>query len=330
MIRIRMHGEDHMDRKTLLITKTIAEPVLAQAHERYDVTVGANLSTPAAAAAALGQYDAILATLGDAFTAEAFAMAGPNPRCRMLGNFGVGYNHIDTVAAAAHGVAVSNTPDVLTDATADIGWTLILSTARRTGEGERLVRSGAWGGFAPKGILGTHVTGKTLGIVGMGRIGQAVARRGHFGFNMPVIFYNRSPKSVDFAARQMPDLQSLMAGADIVVVTVPGGADNAGLISAEMLAAMKPTGIFVNIARGEVVDEEALIRALQDKRIAGAGLDVYVNEPHVPAALLALENCVLLPHLGSATAETRQAMGQMALDNIIAFLEGRRPPQQVN
>lgn len=319
-----------MDRKKILITKTIAEPVLAQAHQLFDVTVGANLATPAAAAEALGQYDAILVTLGDAFTAETFALAGMNPRCRMLGNFGVGYNHIDTAAAAAHGVAVSNTPDVLTDATADIGWTLILSTARRTGEGERLVRSGAWGGFAPKGILGTHVTGKTLGIVGMGRIGQAVAKRGHFGFDMPVIFYNRSPKAVDFPARQVENLRDLMAEADFVVVTVPGGAANAGLISAEMLAAMKPSGIFVNIARGEVVDEQALIRVLQDKAIAGAGLDVYLNEPHVPEALLTLDNCVLLPHLGSATVETRQAMGQMALDNIIAFTEGRRPPQQVN
>ena len=319
-----------MDRKSLLVSKALAEPVLEQARARFDVTLGADLSTPQAAGAALGQYDAILATLGDAFTAEAFALAGPAPRCRMIGNFGVGYNHIDTIAAAAHGVAVSNTPDVLTDATADIGWTLILSTARRTGEGERLVRSGAWGGFAPKGILGTHVTGKTLGIVGMGRIGQAVARRGHFGFNMPVIYFNRSPKAVGFPARQVATLQDVMAEADFVVVTVPGGAENAGLISAGMLAAMKPSGIFVNIARGEVVDEDALIRILQEGRIAGAGLDVYVNEPHVPAALLALDNCVLLPHLGSATVETRRAMGQMALDNIIAFTEGRRPPQQVN
>lgn len=319
-----------MDRKRLLVSKALAEPVLMQARARFDVTLGADLSTPQAAAAALGAYDAILATLGDAFTAEAFALAGPAPRTRMIGNFGVGYNHIDVAAAAAHGVAVSNTPDVLTDATADIGWTLILSTARRAGEGERLVRSGAWGGFAPKGTLGTQVTGKVLGIVGMGRIGQAVAKRGHFGFDMPVVYFNRSPKTLGFPARQLDSLQAVMAEADFIVITVPGGAENAGLISAEMLAAMKPSGILVNIARGEVVDEQALIRALQEGRIAGAGLDVYVNEPHVPAELIALENCVLLPHLGSATVETRQAMGQMALDNIIAFTEGRRPPQQVN
>jgi lactate dehydrogenase-like 2-hydroxyacid dehydrogenase len=314
--------------KTLLITRPIADSVLAQARARFDVTVGAAALTEDQAAAALGSFDAILPTLGDAFTAAAFAGAG-TPRARMLGNFGVGYSHIDVVAARAAGVMVSNTPDVLTDATADLGWTLILATARRAGEGERLLRSGQWGGFGPKAMLGTHVTGKTLGIVGMGRIGQAVAKRGHYGFDMPVIFYNRSPKAVDVPARQVASLHDLMAGADFVVVTVPGGAGNTGLINAAALAAMKPTGIFVNIARGEVVDEAALIDVLERRAIAGAGLDVYEKEPFVPERLRALDNCVLLPHLGSATVETRQAMAQMALDNIIAWDEGRAPPQQV-
>jgi lactate dehydrogenase-like 2-hydroxyacid dehydrogenase len=247
----------------------------------------------------------------------------------MLGNFGVGYSHIDVAAARVAGVTVSNTPDVLTDATADLGWCLILATARRAGEGERMLRAGQWGGFGPKSMLGTHVTGKTLGVVGMGRIGQAVARRGHFGFGMPVVYYNRSPKAVDFPARQLAGLHEVMAAADFVVVTVPGGAANAGLIDAAALAAMKPTGILVNIARGEVVDEDALIDVLERRAIAGAGLDVYVREPFVPERLRALENCVLLPHLGSATVETRQAMAQMALDNIIAWDEGRAPPQAV-
>lgn len=316
--------------KTLFITRPIAEPVLEQARARYDVTVGEAALTEDQAAAALGSYDLILPTLGDAFTAAAFDKAGPAPRCRMLGNFGVGYNHIDVKAAAAAGVAVSNTPDVLTDATADIGWTLILATARRAGEGERLVRSGQWGGFGPKSMLGTHVTGKVLGVVGMGRIGQAVAHRGHYGFGMPVIFYNRSRKAVDLPARQVDSLHTLMAEADFVVITVPGGAENTRLIDAAAIAAMKPGGILVNIARGEVVDEAALIDALERRAIAGAGLDVYEKEPLVPERLRALENCVLLPHLGSATVETRQAMAQMALDNIIAWDEGRRPPQQVN
>ena len=311
----------------LLITREIAAPVLEQARAKFDVTVGQAALSEDEAAAALMAYDAILPTLGDAFTAQAFERAG-TPRAKILGNFGVGYNHIDTGAATRAGVIVTNTPDVLTDATADIGWTLLLATARRAGEGERMVRSGAWGGFGPKGLLGTHVTGKTLGVIGMGRIGQAVAKRGHYGFDMEVIYYNRSPKSVNMPARQVETLAEAMA-ADFVVVTVPGGAATTKLIDAAALAAMKPSGIFVNIARGEVVDEAALIDALEEGRIAGAGLDVYEKEPHVPERLLALENCVLLPHLGSATVETRQAMGQLALDNIIAWSEGKEPPTRV-
>lgn len=316
--------------KTLLITRTVADPVLEQARAQFDVTLGDAPLSEDEAAAALGTYDLILPTLGDAFTAAAFAKAGKNPRCGILANFGVGYSHIDAAAAAEHGVAVTNTPDVLTDATADIGMTLLLATARRAGEGERIVRAGQWGGFGPKAMLGTHVTGKTLGIVGMGRIGQAVARRGHFGFSMPVIYFNRSRKAVDFPARQVDDLHTLMAEADFIVITTPGGAENAKLIDRAALAAMKSNGILVNIARGEVVDEDALIDALEAGQIGGAGLDVYVDEPHVPERLRALENCVLLPHLGSATSETRQAMGQLALDNIIAFSKGNTPPQRVN
>lgn len=315
--------------KKLLITRSIAEPVLEQARAAFDVTLGTSAMSEESCAAALRDYDAILPTLGDAFTARAFELAGAI-RCRILGNFGVGYNHIDTAAAAAHGVIVTNTPDVLTDATADIGWTLILGAARRAGEGERLVRSGQWGGFGPKSLLGTHVTGKRLGIVGMGRIGQAVARRGHFGFNMPVIYFNRSPKEVDFPARQVDTLSQLMSQADFVVVTTPGGADTTKLIDAAALAEMKPSGIFVNISRGEVVDETALIEALEQGRIAGAGLDVYENEPQVPDRLRALDNAFLLPHLGSATVETRQAMGQLALDNILAWNAGAPLLTRVN
>jgi len=315
--------------KTLLITRPIAEPVVAQARSLFDVTVQEDALDVAAAAQALVDYDAILPTLGDQFAAGAFEAAGDRLRCGMLGNFGVGYNHIDVDAAKAAGVQVSNTPDVLTDATADIGMTLLLATARRAGEGERLVRSGEWGGFGPQSLLGTHVTGKTVGVVGMGRIGQAVARRCHFGFGMDVVFFNRSAKEVDFPAKQLDSLAAVMAAADFVVVTTPGGAETTKLIDADALSAMKPAGIFVNISRGEVVDEAALIRALQAGQIAGAGLDVYEAEPHVPESLRNLDNCVLLPHLGSATVETRQAMGQMALDNIIAWSKGETPPQAV-
>jgi lactate dehydrogenase-like 2-hydroxyacid dehydrogenase len=312
----------------LLITRPIAQPVLDQAQSLFDVTIhsGGNM-TVAQAAAALAEYDAILPTLGDAFTADAFA---GDIRCKMIGNFGVGYNHIDVEAAARVGIAVSNTPDVLTDATADIALTLLLATARRAGEGERMVRSGAWGGFDVKGLLGTHVTGKTLGVIGMGRIGQAIAARCHCGFNMDVVFHNRSPKITDVPATQLGSLHEVMSAADFVVVATPGGAGTTKLIDAAAFAAMKPSGIFINISRGEVVDEVALIDVLESRQIAGAGLDVYEKEPHVPDRLKALESCVLLPHLGSATAETRQAMGQMALDNIIAFSEAREPPQKVN
>lgn len=314
--------------KKILITRPIAAPVLVQAEAIFDVTVhaGGKLSVTEAAQA-LAQFDAILPTLGDGFTADAFV---GEIRCKMIGNFGVGYNHIDVDAAAKAGVIVSNTPDVLTDATADIALTLLLATARRAGEGERFVRSGKWGGFDGGGIMGTHVTGKTLGVIGMGRIGHAIAARCHYGFGMDVVFHNRSPKVVPVPARQLDGLHDVMAAADFVVVATPGGAGTTKLIDAAALAAMKPTGIFINISRGEVVDEDALIAALEIRQIAGAGLDVYENEPHVPPRLLALENCVLLPHLGSATQETRQAMAQMALDNIIAWADGGDPPQRVN
>jgi lactate dehydrogenase-like 2-hydroxyacid dehydrogenase len=314
--------------KKLLITRVLPDANLTAARARYDVTVRdtAQGLTVAQATAALRDYDAILPTLGDQFTAAAF---GGDLRCGVLANFGVGYNHIDAAAASSAGVAVSNTPDVVTDATADIGMTLILSTCRRAGEGERLVRANKWGGWGPTQMLGTHVTGKRVGIIGMGRIGQAVARRCHYGFEMPVIYYNRSVKDVDVPARQVESLDALMGQADIVVVTVPGGGANTHMIDAAALAAMKPSGIFINIARGDVVDEDALIAALQTGQIAGAGLDVFAKEPIVPDAFRAMENVVLLPHLGTAALEVREAMGQMALDNIIAWDEGRPLPQAV-
>ncbi|WP_445809978.1 2-hydroxyacid dehydrogenase [Yoonia sp.] len=312
--------------KKLLITRALPEATLAAARARFDVTLRTETTglTVAEAAAALRDYDAILPTLGDVFAAAAFTGA---IRCGVLANFGVGYNHIDVAAARAAGVCVSNTPDAVTDATADIGMTLILSACRRAGEGERLVRAGQWTGWQPTQMLGTHVTGKTVGIVGMGRIGQAVARRCLYGFNMPVLYFNRSPKMVDMPAQQVDSLHDLMGRADIIVVTVPGGGSNTGLIDAAALAAMKPNGIFVNIARGDVVDEDVLIAALQKRQIAGAGLDVFAKEPIVPDALRALENVVILPHLGTAALEVREAMGQMALDNIIAWDEGRALPQ---
>jgi lactate dehydrogenase-like 2-hydroxyacid dehydrogenase len=315
---------------TLLITRTLPQANLDRARALFDVTLRAEAAplTPAEARAALAGYDAILPTLGDGFSAEAFA--GPPPRCRILANFGVGYNHIDVAAARARGVAVTNTPGAVTDATADIALTLILMTARRAGEGERMLRAGRWTGWQPTQMLGLHVTGKTLGIVGMGRIGQAIARRCHAGFGMDVVYHNRSAVAdPGVPARALGSAVEVAAAADVLVVAVPGGAATRHLIGADVFAAMRPHAIFVNIARGDVVDEAALIAALRAGRIAGAGLDVYEFEPDVPAALIAMDNVALLPHLGTAALEVRAAMGDMALDNLAAFLAGRPVPNPV-
>ena len=313
----------------LLVTRRLPDANMAFAAERFDTVFREEDRgmTPEEAGAALRDFDAILPTLGDAFTAAAF---GGRPfRCKVLANFGVGVNHIDLAAARAAGVTVTNTPGAVTDATADIAMMLILMACRRAGEGERMLRAGQWTGWAPTQMLGTHATGLTVGIVGMGRIGQAVARRCHYGFGMPVIYHNRSSKVVDVPARQVDSLDGLMRTADVVVVAVPGGAETRGLIGAAEIGAMKRTGFLVNIARGDVLDEEALIDALEDHRIAGAGLDVYAREPVVPERLRRLENVVLLPHLGTATLSVREAMGRMALDNLVAVAEGRRPPNLI-
>ncbi len=315
--------------KTLLITRPLPDKVMNAAHARFDVTARSQTLplTPAELRASLAEFDLILPTLGDRYGAEVFADV-PNPRAKLLANFGVGYNHIDVTAATKAGIAVSNTPGAVTDATADIALTLILMTARRAGEGERLLRSGGWEGWHPTQMLGQHVSGKTVGIIGMGRIGRAIARRCHHGFGMQVLFTNRSAVADAGVPARQVDLATVM-GADVVVVAVPGGASTHHMINTETLAAMKPAGIFINISRGDVVDEVALIAALQSGAIAGAGLDVYEFEPKVPLALRAMENVTLLPHLGTAALEVRESMGMMAVDNLIAFDEGRPPPNKV-
>ena len=313
----------------LLITRPLPDTVVAAARVHFDITLRTDTAplTPTELRAALRDFDAVLPTLGDRFDAAVFADT-PAPRAKILANFGVGYNHIDVKSATAAGIAVSNTPGAVTDATADIAMMLILMTARRAGEGERMVRAGQWHGWHPTQLLGTHVTGATVGIIGMGRIGQAIARRCNFGFGMDVFFHNRSPLSgLDVPARQV-SLPNAMA-ADFVVVAVPGGPATQHLINAEALTHMRPNGIFINISRGEVVHETALIAVLANAAIAGAGLDVYEFEPQVPSALMAMENVTLLPHLGTAALNVRMAMGMMAVDNLIAFTEGRDPPNRV-
>ncbi|MEL7278616.1 MAG: D-glycerate dehydrogenase [Pseudomonadota bacterium] len=312
------------------ISRHLPERVEARAHARFDATTTPSTTPlgPDALARALRENDGVLATLGDGFTPEVFAAAG-QIRARVIANFGVGYNHIDVEAARARDITVTNTPGVLTEATADIAMTLMLMVARRAGEGERLARSGAWPGWHPTQMLGQDVTGRTLGIIGFGRIGQAMARKAHFGFGMKVIYYNRSPKAVDFPAVRLETIAEVMAEADIVALHTPGGGANTHLIGKAELAAMKPTGILVNTARGDVIDEAALMDTLERGAIFGAGLDVYEHEPHVPNRLRTLDNVVLLPHLGSATLGVREAMGNMALDNLEAFFAGRPVPNPV-
>lgn len=314
----------------ILITRPLPDAVLAEVHKLGHVTVRPATSalSESELRGALEEYDAVLPTLGDVFSSEVFADV-PAPRARILANFGMGYNHIDLAAAKALGLIVTNTPGAVTDATSDIALTLMLMSARRAGEGERLVRSGAWEGWHPTQMLGLHMSGKHVGIVGMGRIGQAIAARCHHGFGMQVSFYNRSPKQVGLPATQVETLSELAARVDFLVVAVPAGADTHHLIGDAIFAAMPPHARFINISRGEVVDETALITALQTGRIGGAGLDVYEHEPQVPDALKACENAVLLPHLGTATEEVRTDMGLMAVDNLRAFLSGETPPNLV-
>lgn len=314
----------------LLITRPMPAAVTARARAEFDVTIRPQTAvlTGEELRAALRDFDLVMPTLGDRFDAAVFADV-PAPRCRLLANFGVGFNHIDVAAARTAGVAVTNTPGAVTDATADIAVTLMLMTARRAGEGERLVRSGRWQGWHPTQMLGRHVTGARLGVVGMGRIGQAIARRCHFGFGMPVRYLARSDKALNHPAERAADLQALAAWADFLVLAVPASPETRHLVDARVLAAMPAHAILINIARGDVVDEAALIAALDSGQIGGAGLDVYEFEPEVPAGLTARENVTLLPHLGTASEAVRAQMGDMALDNVAAFLAGRSLPNPV-
>ena len=315
----------------VLFTTRLPDAVIERAEQHFDVEVREDTRPLKIGQmrAALTLYDGVLPTLGDFFTADAFEGA-EGSRCKVLANFGVGYNHIDVAAARAAGLMVTNTPGAVTDATADIAHTLMLMTARRAGEGERLLRAGKWTGWTPTQLLGLHVTGKTVGIIAMGRIGQAIARRCHYGFGMNVVYFNRSPKDVDIEARQVETLQELASLSDFVVTAVPGGGENTYLVGEELFAAMQPHARFINIARGDVVDEDALIEALQTGQIGGAGLDVYEHEPKVPEALTKMENVALLPHLGTAALEVRERMGFVAVDNLVAALNGDTPPNLVN
>lgn len=312
----------------LLVTRKMTQTATNALEARFDTTFrGEEPMTKDEAAQALRDYDAIIPTLGDAFAAEAFK---GDIRCKILANFGAGYNHIDVAAAKDAGVVVTNTPDVVTEATADLAMMLILMTMRRASEGERLVRAGKWGGWGPTQFLGGNVSGRTVGIVGMGRIGKAIARRCHLGFGMRVVFHNRSQISaLDIPARQMPGLPEMLEACHVAVIAVPGGAGTRHMIGQKELQRLGADSYLVNIARGDVVEEAALIEALNKGVIAGAGLDVYEREPDVPQALIDAPNATLLPHLGTATDEVRTDMAMRALNNLQSFADGVPPQDRV-
>lgn len=281
-------------------------------------------------ARAFREADGVLCTVTDRITADCLTQAGR--RARIVANFGVGVNHVDLAAAAAVGVAVTNTPDVLTEDTADLALLLMLALLRRAGEGERELRAGRWTGWRPTHLLGRRLTGRTLGIVGLGRIGRAVAARARLGFGMRVLAWTRRPEATVAEAvgvTLMPTLDALLPQVDLLSLHCPATPDTRHLIDAAALARMQPHAVLINTARGDVVDEAALVAALEAGRIAGAGLDVYEREPQVHPGLLGREDVVLLPHLGSATVETREAMGLRALANLEAFLAGRTAPDRV-
>ena len=275
-------------------------------------------------------HDIAAPTVSDSVDADIVAAAAAGS-CRMIANYGVGVNHIDLAAAAAHGIPVSNTPGVLTDATADLAMTLMLMLCRRAGEGERELRAGAWAGWRPTHLVGQAMTGKRLGIIGMGRIGKAVAQRAHFGFGMEIGCFNRSPVAdgAGVGATQYDRVAALCAASDFVSLHCAATPDTFEILNEEALAAMSADAYVINTARGDVVDEAALVAALESGAIAGAGLDVFQGEPAVNPAILAAPNTVLLPHLGSATRETRVAMGLKVVANARAFAAGDPLPDPV-
>jgi glyoxylate reductase len=317
-----------MEHPILYITRLLPQPVLDAIPRHYRMLTEPTDQPPTAEELRHGfaQADAVICTLTDRIDASLLAHA---TNLKIIANYAVGYNNIDLPAATRRGIMITNTPDVLTDATADLTWTLLLALARRIVEGDTWVRTGHWPGWTPTQLLGADVSGKTLGIVGMGRIGQAVAKRAS-GFQMPVIYAGRHrlPTPEDLTWERQP-LDAVLATSDFVSLHVPLTDSTRHLIGRRELTLMKPTAYLINTSRGPVIDETALVSALEASTIAGAGLDVYEEEPMVSSGLRSLPNVVLLPHLGSATLETRVRMGLICLENIAAVLEGRLAPNRV-
>ncbi|WP_148219278.1 2-hydroxyacid dehydrogenase [Azospirillum sp. B510] len=319
-------------RPVLLLTRHLPDAVEARAARDYRAVLnpqdqalgGREIADRAAATGA----DAVLCCAGDRL--DAAAIAALPPRVRVLATFSVGTDHIDLEAARARGLTVTNTPDVLTDATADIALLLLLGAARRASEGERMIRAGAWTGWTPTQLMGTHVGGKRLGIIGMGRIGQAVAARAR-AFGMTIHYSNRRrlPPDQELGATHHADPEAMLPVCDVLSLHFPATAETRHWLNADRIGRLPPGAILVNTARGSVVDDAALIDALKCGRLAAAGLDVFENEPNLHPGYRDLPNAFLLPHLGSATVETRNAMGFRALDNIDAVMAGRPAPDRV-
>ena len=309
-------------RSIVIVTRKIPAAVEREIAATFDARLNAT-DTPMTVDAlkeAMRTADVVLCCVADKMTAD--VINTPGRKAKLLANFGVGFNNIDIAAAKAAGVLVSNTPEVLTEATADLAMTLLLMTARRAGEGERHVRGGQWTGWRPTHMMGTMVSGKTLGLVGFGRIARAVTKKAHDGFGMKVIFHDPLVPNGALGAEPRATLEDVLGESDFVSLHCPAIPETRHLMNAQRLGRMKKSGILINTARGDVVDEAALVTALQKGQIAAAGLDVFEREPTVTPELLKMENVVLLPHLGSATLETREAMGRRALENIQLFVSG--------
>ncbi|MFK4791928.1 2-hydroxyacid dehydrogenase [Sphingobium sp. ZW T5_29] len=316
----------------VIVTRRLPPNVEARMADLFDTVfnVGDVPMDRTALTRAMAQCDVLVPSVTDQIDA-ALIEAAPD-RLQLIASFGSGVDHIDLAAARSRGVIVTNTPGVLTEDTADMTMALILSVPRRLAEGEKLVRSGQWPGWSPSGMLGHRIGGKRLGIIGMGRIGRAVARRAA-AFGLTVAYHNRHrlPFEVEqeLSATWHADVDSLLTESDIVTINCPLNSDSRGMIDARRIALMRPDAYLINTSRAEITDEPALIAALSEGRIAGAGLDVYAHEPAVDARLLALSNVVLLPHMGSATFEGRDATGARVIANIRSWADGHRPPNQV-
>ena len=316
----------------VVVTRRLPDGIEREMRERFDARL--NLSdAPMDAAtlrAAAQNADVLVPTVTDRVGADIIAAAGP--RLKLIANFGVGFNHIDLEAATARGIAVTNTPGVLTDATADIAMTLVLAVTRRAFEGAKLLEAGKFAGWCPTWMMGVGLRGRKLGIVGMGRIGVAMARRAR-AFGLEIHYHNRRRVSPEVErecdAAYWPQLDAMLSEMDIVSINCPYTADTYHLFSAERLALLKPSAYLINTARGEIVNERALADALASGRLAGAGLDVFEREPEVEPKLLALSNAILLPHLGSSTIEARTGMGKKVIANIAAFAAGQPLPDRV-